>query len=523
MTVKIKIVMALTITLAFCFDLLAQGSDRVNKMTIPEYISAYYKLAQSEMHRMGIPASITLAQGILESSFGNSRLALKANNHFGIKCGGNWTGKTMLEDDDEKGECFRRYNSVLHSFIDHSNFLVNSERYAFLFQLKPTDYKGWARGLQKAGYATNPNYANLLIRLIEDRNLHQYDTQNKSLALSTDEEEYIKSFDNQYFVFNGIKTVISQPNELPLDLAYKYDISLKQLLRYNDLEETEIIPPGSKIYLQPKKRKGDEKYHKVEDGETIRSISQKHGIRMNSIYKKNLMEIGQEPAVGEILCLVKKCEAAPKLKTDEDLKKDIQQQITKKVEKATEEELKATRLPEPVKEEPKESAVVNTLAEEKAVIEAEPLPRQTIPVEKIMEEEPPVEYMEEEEEIEEPVKEEAWSPIYHIVAPQETLYGISKMYAASVDNLKTWNSLTANTLEIGQKLVVGFSAGTESNVAANHNRETKPDSFFYHTVEPKETLYGISRKYGMALSEIKLLNNLTSNELKIGQVLKIKY
>src|SRR5690554_5416321 len=162
-------------TIIFCLFIssstIAQSAKRISRA---EYISMYKDDAIREMHRSGVPASITLAQGILESGDGNSALARKANNHFGIKCHGDWKGKTYYQDDDEKDECFRKYKSVLESFRDHSEFL-KKPRYAFLFELKPTDYKGWAKGLKKAGYATNPRYPQLLIKIIEENNLHQYD------------------------------------------------------------------------------------------------------------------------------------------------------------------------------------------------------------------------------------------------------------------------------------------------------------------------------------------------------------
>ena len=148
---------------------------QAQKMTTEAYIQKYKYIAIKEMFDYKIPASITLAQGILESGSGNSRLAREANNHFGIKCHNDWMGAKIYKDDDKKNECFRVYTSAEQSFRDHSLFLTTKNRYAFLFDYKTTNYKSWAKGLKKAGYATNPKYPKLLIGIIEDHNLNQYD------------------------------------------------------------------------------------------------------------------------------------------------------------------------------------------------------------------------------------------------------------------------------------------------------------------------------------------------------------
>lgn len=167
-----KNMLRLSILIVFCTTsviLLAQSKSR------SQYIEEYHELAIKEMNRVGIPASITLAQGMLESGNGNSTLARKSNNHFGIKCHNDWKGKRVYHDDDRKGECFRKYKTVYQSYIDHSDFLTGKQRYASLFELKTTDYKGWAKGLKKAGYATDPKYAHRLIEIIEENNLDRFD------------------------------------------------------------------------------------------------------------------------------------------------------------------------------------------------------------------------------------------------------------------------------------------------------------------------------------------------------------
>ncbi|MBL4654370.1 MAG: glucosaminidase domain-containing protein, partial [Bacteroidia bacterium] len=146
-----------------------------NESLKAKYVEDFKSLAIEEMHRSGIPASITLAQGLYESGFGTSRLAKEGNNHFGIKCKALWTGPVIYEDDDALQECFRKYESALQSYQDHSDFLMNGQRYNFLFDLKKTDYKGWSRGLKKAGYATNPRYSDKLIEIIEEFKLYELD------------------------------------------------------------------------------------------------------------------------------------------------------------------------------------------------------------------------------------------------------------------------------------------------------------------------------------------------------------
>lgn len=513
----------------------AQKEAKTPQMTIPEYITKYSEIAKAEMRRVGIPASITLAQGILESKYGNSALATKANNHFGIKCGANWKGPAFIQDDDTEKECFRKYESVLHSYADHSNFLKGKDRYASLFELNPKDYEGWAKGLQKAGYATNPNYATLLVKLIEERDLHRFDTEQKHVALTKEEEEYFSSVQGKYYMFNGIKTVIAQPNEMPMDMATRYDISLSTLLKYNDLHEGEYIAPGTKIYLEPKKSKGFEAFHRVNEGETMHSISQAEGIKLKSLYKKNKLSPGMEPAVGEILCLQKTCDAAPKVKSDEQIKEDIKGKIQERVDEAVKESKKET---EPVIEPKVEEKPQAQATEQKPVTQEAPEPvKETVPEPEVKIEQAPVE-------VETPVSEtptktaEAKMPQYHTVAPQETLYRIATTYGLTVDALKKMNGLTSNSISIGQKLIVGSTAKTvteeviqkkaaEEKTVVKPAAENKPvvqeKKPIYHTVTPQETFYNIATKYSISVAELKVMNDITTNTLSVGQKLLVGY
>lgn len=244
-----------------------------------EYIEKYSSLAVKQMHQYKIPASITLAQGILESNNGNSRLAIKANNHFGIKCHG-WEGAEIFADDDKKNECFRNYKNVLESFVDHSLFLNKYSRYEFLFDYKITDYKSWAKGLKKAGYATNSKYPELLIKIIEENKLYQFDKEKFDKNL-------ISGKRNIYMHPNKIKYVISQNQETYATIAKSLNIKLKQILKYNDDNKLSVLNVGTKVFIQPKRNRSKQRIHVVNKGEDLRSISQTYGIKMKSLKKRN--------------------------------------------------------------------------------------------------------------------------------------------------------------------------------------------------------------------------------------------
>ena len=244
-----------------------------------EYIEKYSSLAVKQMHQYKIPASITLAQGILESNNGNSRLAVKANNHFGIKCHG-WEGKKIFADDDKKNECFRNYKNVLESFVDHSLFLNKYSRYEFLFDYKITDYISWAKGLKKAGYATNSKYPELLIKIIEENKLYQFDREKIDKNL-------ISGKRNIYMHPNKIKYVISQNQETYETIAKSLNIKLKQILKYNDDKKLSVLKVGTKVFIQPKRNRSKQRTHVVKKGEDLRSISQTYGIKMKSFKKRN--------------------------------------------------------------------------------------------------------------------------------------------------------------------------------------------------------------------------------------------
>lgn len=281
------------------------------------YIHKYYKLAQSEMRRTGVPASITLAQGLLESEAGLSELAKKSNNHFGIKCHRNWEGKTISHDDDAKGECFRVYDKVEDSYKDHSDFLRYSDRYKSLFELKTTDYQGWAYGLKSAGYATDPAYATKLIKIIESFRLNRYDIENVQVATPAElevvsaykvkySEDVKMPVERQTYTKNKVRFIYSRTGETYSSIAETYDLFLNELLKFNDLDEETELLPGTVVYLARKRArtiKGLDMYIVDTDGENLRDISQRFGVRLPQILKRNGLKADDVLAAGQEVLL----------------------------------------------------------------------------------------------------------------------------------------------------------------------------------------------------------------------------
>jgi LysM repeat protein len=307
-------------------------SHAQNAETIKNYINTYKDLAMEEMQRTGVPASITLAQGIHESGAGMSKLTLTSNNHFGIKCKSDWAGESVKHDDDARGECFRKYQSAEDSYKDHSDFLINSQRYASLFTIDPVDYEGWANGLKKAGYATNPKYPEILIKLIEDYQLQDYtlialgkipDEERMAPVISvSNAEPVVKSEDvfkqpvypDGEFKINETKVVFVKKGTSYLAIAKQYDIDLSKIFEFNEIPETEEITKDQLIYLQRKRKTGNNKFHIVQHGETLHEIAQQEAIRLESLLELNLLnDEHMQPAFGEQLSLQSKSAAMPKL------------------------------------------------------------------------------------------------------------------------------------------------------------------------------------------------------------------
>ena len=313
-------------------------------VSLNDYISKYKDLAIGEMERTGIPASIKLGQGIMESVHGNSKLARNSNNHFGIKCKKEWTGKKYYHKDDDRNKkgqliksCFRVYPSVYDSYVDHSNFLTSRDRYAGLFNYSSTDYVSWANGLKSAGYATAKHYATKLIEIIEKNNLQQYDYTGTKVAVLTNSDwkpikpqgysryerinlknapilsqrrpVMIFDFDNQpsknimdlvygkshfqkesqeEFLINGLKTIVLEDGKNIESIAKKYNLKTKKLLKYNDLTPNQALLRGQYIFLEAKKKNNTKvAYHKVLKGETLYIISQKYGIQLSRLQSYN--------------------------------------------------------------------------------------------------------------------------------------------------------------------------------------------------------------------------------------------
>ncbi len=291
----------------------AASAQKTVRLTTAEYVSRYKHIAVEHQQRYGIPASITLAQGILESDSGNGRLAVEANNHFGIKCKRDWKGMTISHDDDARGECFRKYYSVEDSYTDHAEYLDSQPRYDSLFRYSETDYVHWARGLKAAGYATDPKYADKLIRIIEENRLYAYDTGGEAvdvavadtdvadrIAAETRENGSTVDIDNYtvtvnpykgYIVHtvNGVEYVEAHENDSYEKIALVFGRKAKKLCRYNDAAVGVRVAEGDRVFLQRKagRYEGNAIYHTVAEGETLRSVSQHYGIRAGKLAMLN--------------------------------------------------------------------------------------------------------------------------------------------------------------------------------------------------------------------------------------------
>lgn len=348
----------LFVILTFIIPALGLSAQKLSQ-TYLDYIQQYKDIAIREMEEYRIPASITLAQGLLESGAGKSDLTIEANNHFGIKCQNSWDGEKVYHDDDAKGECFRKYNTVLESYEDHSQFLINRPRYNFLFDYPSNDYKNWATGLKQAGYATDPTYATRLVKIIEDYNLSQYDkiivkgeqisasassekknlvvTKSSATTQKTEKGFWYKLFHgskpsspqqdsataSQQKVFkddsgiaeitpyrthhvnkiNGLKEVIALPGDTYQSIADELDMYESELLKANELQYGATPQPGDIVFLQKKKKKGAEDTYVVQKGETIYQISQKTGIRVRYLYRLNGLIYGKQMNAGDVIKL----------------------------------------------------------------------------------------------------------------------------------------------------------------------------------------------------------------------------
>lgn len=393
------------ILICLCLLVVSTAVQAQDKNIIQTYIETYRELAIAEMQRTGVPASIKLAQGIHETMAGTSVLVNKSNNHFGIKCKSTWKGESVSHDDDARGECFRKYVKAEDSYKDHSDFLRANQRYASLFALDPEDYKGWAHGLKKAGYATNPKYPVIIIKLIEDYHLQDYTLialgkkpagdimvaktempVNESPVVAAVQREEIvaapasaKTYPDGEFRINDTKVVFVRKGTSFLAIAQQYNIPLKRLFEFNDdMPEEEEAAFDQLLFLQRKRKTGATDFHLVQPGETIYDIAQEEGIRLESLLEYNHLTEEQDPAAGETLYLKKKAPSKPRLTA--------------------------------------------TTGEQ-------------LPAAQVM-----------------PVKVSA-SYVTHVVQPKETLYSISRKYQVPAESITEWNQLVA-VLKPGQTLKI---------------------------------------------------------------------
>jgi LysM repeat protein len=328
--------------------LISLTTATAQNITIEEYVNTYKEIAIKEMIRTGVPASITLAQGIVETESGNSKLVKKSNNHFGIKCKETWTGPSVSHDDDAPGECFRKYENPEQSYVDHSDFLRTRKHYNFLFGLDPADYKAWAYGLKKAGYATNPAYPQMLIKYIEKYNLNDYSlialgkkqsadpifakneqpvtiavqqpavqtpVQQSSDIVKEEIKKPVVNYPTGEFKINEAKVVYATKGTAFLAIAQQHNVQLKWLFDFNDLKEAEVLEKDQLIFLQRKRRVGANQFHVVASGETLYDIAQAQGIRLDALMQLNQIPTNQQPAPGQQLYLQSPAPAAPKLLT----------------------------------------------------------------------------------------------------------------------------------------------------------------------------------------------------------------
>ena len=308
---KYKSHFKLLVVLLFAFGCTFQVVSQKRYKLYEDYIEKYSHIAIKHMEKHKIPASITLAQGLLESGAGQSELTKSSNNHFGIKCHRDWMGGRVYAKDDSPNDCFRKYSKAEDSFDDHSQFLVQGTRYSFLFRLSPTDFKGWAEGLQKSGYATDRAYANKLIKLIEDYELYLFDKRNyqrtnSNIEISKKEDEItVQNWRHQPYKTHGLVYVLAFEGDTYESIANEFNFKVKDLLKYNEVPKGFPLNTGDIVYFEAKKSRADKPYfeHVVQIGESMHSISQKYGMKVKNLYKMNKQNYEYVPEEGNVLRL----------------------------------------------------------------------------------------------------------------------------------------------------------------------------------------------------------------------------
>ncbi len=514
---------------------------QTNKVTIEQYVQTYKMLAVQEMYRAKIPASITMAQALLESGCGNSELCKQSNNHFGIKCKTKWNGARVYHDDDTLQECFRAYDSVHLSYKDHSDFLLSQPRYGFLFSLEPNDYKGWSYGLKKAGYATNPQYAEQLIAYIEKYELYKLDYILPNEEIKSNIVSEFKENQRKEVNINETPGIIAKQGDTYQKIAVEYDMRMWQLEKYNDLPDDAECKAGDIIFLKPKRNKSITQTHTVAKGETMQMISQKYAVKLRKLYTRNLIEPGEEPETGEVINLNENRELKPKVyKTNfkssfdepfdynklfkddtgfvnhEAMKQNTEVKVQPPIVKA-ELPVKKVDTTTIVKQTPKKIEVpVNTIKpiENKDTLITISLKQyEEYKKLKLADSLRKVKAKLSADEVKTTDKTKLKK---HIVAAGETLYKISKQYEVDVEELKSLNKLESNELEIGQELTIPSKKASASNTKENNIKTIN------YVWKKEDKFYKVAKKYKIKRKDlIELNNDLDTTSLKTGQKIKV--
>lgn len=538
------------------------GLEAQNQQAVELYIERYSPIAIAEMMRTNVPASIKLAQGILESGAGTTDLALNANNHFGIKCSNDWTGPGYSKKDDDFKDgvlvesCFRVYTSPEESYRAHTDFLLGRKRYAYLFEYERTDYKRWAKGLKSAGYATDPGYPQKLIQRIEEFQLFKFDTMapdsvgEKSDVVLLDENvaprcrqlsDIFTTYKKGLFAANQVVFVYAKEGDAPLNIAIRQGIPLKKILKFNDLRPNDEFYEFQPVFIAPKKSeyKGTETSHQVIGYESMYEISQKYGIKLENLLEINGYQFGQEPAKGSQVWLVKQKKLVKAAFRQGDNKrpcptivpKPIVETAISKVEfydPVLEDELPALPpSPEPVKPalpdrtpyRPKTNGkLVNTSVDDDGIVWADD---NTVPA--IPDFKPRIETEEDVPFIVPPKQEilpakpnvsEVETPVVPPKQPDVTPPSAFKPILSDGPVKPTPSVVKTNTTTATSvtPVPVSIRPGTESII------NQRPS---FHIVQKGDTPYNISRRYNIKVADLVSLNGIVNNSISLGQKLNI--
>lgn len=512
----------------------AQPADGEKRITPEEYIELYKDIAMAEMQRVGIPASIKLAQGLLESGSGNSELSKRSNNHFGIKCKSGWTGHKTYYDDDAKDECFRVYRDPGSSYEDHSEFLVSSPRYDFLFELEVTDYESWAKGLKKAGYATNPRYPELLLGLIERYQLFEYDQEalGHGIAKSRKSRNDDVETEVDYFAFNDFPAAEVMAGDDVRSFSERYDMRPWQVRKYNDMLQSDPLVPGMLLYLKPKRGRPDQDFHVVQDGETMHYIAQARGIKLKKLLRKNRMDYGQEPMPGEKLNLRKKRDEMPKLLPAEEglqMRKVLFVPQDKRTTPIKEEPAAAPAIVEATpEEEPKARKPKREPREMVAQDDTEEPAEVTQPIAEKPKQEPKKRTKRKAVAKTQPEPEDEEQFVYNPEpaagkgpeqpAPTEPAIEITPVQEEVVTQPEPQPEAVKPTPAPAKHVSQPKPVAKEHPAVVNPS--VRSDTLF-HEVNAGETLYAISRKYNLEVNDLRRYNGLQGNSISVGQHLVV--